>query len=67
MYKEDLYYYYQAFEDSLTEDGRKEHPMIKCKICCLRAPAYSKRAQICEMCFDSDFWDEDSSNSHRKV
>lgn len=58
MDKEILYFYFAAFEDSLSEDGREEHPIIKCLACCLPAPAYSKRSKICEMCFDTDFWDE---------
>ncbi len=61
MHKEHLRYYYEAFDDSLAEEGREEHPIIKCVVCCLKAPAYSKRAKVCEMCFDTDFWDEVTS------
>lgn len=47
---------YFSFVDKLTEDGKK-HPLIKCKICLLEAPAESTRSQICEMCYEDDFWD----------
>lgn len=57
LHLEDLYHYYHAFEDSLTEEGRDEHPIIKCIVCCLKAPAYSQQAKVCEMCFDTDFWE----------
>lgn len=46
----------KAFHDRFENDGRDD-PIIKCKICCLEAPAASTRAEICEMCYEDDFWD----------
>jgi len=55
-FEEDIPDLLTTFFDYIREDG-KEHPIIKCKICCLEAPAASTRSAVCEMCFDDDFWD----------
>ena len=31
--------------------------IIICKICCLESPSHSTRSKICEMCFETDFWE----------
>jgi hypothetical protein len=52
-HKSDLY---AAFYELLdTEPGM--YPIVRCKICCLEAPAASPNAKICEMCYEDDFWD----------
>jgi hypothetical protein len=61
-FEEDLPDLYFAYHDRLAPDG-KEESIIKCQICCLEAPAYSKRAKVCEMCFDTDFWEHLASLS----
>jgi len=47
---------FKTFHDRLEHDGKQE-VMIKCKICCLKAPAASTNSAICEMCYEDDFWD----------
>jgi hypothetical protein len=47
-----------SIKDSMRGAGRKfkpKMPLIKCKICCLKAPAQSPDGLICEMCFDTEF------------
>jgi hypothetical protein len=46
---------YHTYDDFLDKNG-KTHPIIKCITCLLEAPAASTNAKICEMCFDTDFW-----------
>jgi len=44
-------------EDRVGKTGRgplPQYPIIKCKICCLKAPAASSVSLICEMCFDDE-------------
>ena len=66
VFKEDLADLYFAFNDRLAEDG-KEEKIIKCKICCLELPAYSTRAEVCEMCFDTDFWDFQKEEAKKRT
>jgi len=61
-FEEDIPDLINTFFDYLEEDG-KHHPIIKCKICRLKAPAASTRSNICEMCFDNDFWDWNARQS----
>ena len=61
VFKEDLPDLYFAFHDWLAEDGKEQH-IIKCKICCLEVPSHSTRSEVCEMCFDVDFW-----NHHQEL
>ena len=49
---------YEAFYERL-DTKTKERPIVRCKICCLEAPAASPMSKICEMCFEEDFWDLD--------
>lgn len=46
----------ETFDDKLRGSG-EEPPIIKCKICHLKAPAASIKSSICEMCFEEDFWE----------
>jgi len=61
MTPEDHSYFFKAYssylEDRIGKTKRgplPKTPIIKCKICCLKAPAASNRALICEMCFDDE-------------
>jgi len=66
VFKKDLPDLYFAFHDRLKEDG-KEEKIIKCKICCLEVPAYSTRAEVCEMCFDVDFWEHQKEENKKRT
>jgi hypothetical protein len=56
VFEEDLEDLYYAFGDRLEHDG-KEQKIIICKICCLESLSHSTRSNICEMCFETDFWE----------
>ena len=66
VFEEDLEDLYFAFGDRLERDG-KEQKIITCKICCLESPSHSTRSNVCEMCFDTDFWEHHETTLESKV
>jgi len=56
LFSEEKKFFLETFADYLGEDG-KQHPLIKCKMCCLKAPAGSTHSEICEMCYD-ECWED---------
>lgn len=54
MNSTDISSLYHAFHDRVA--GGKQQKLIICKICNLESISHSTHSDICEMCFDDDFW-----------
>ena len=56
VFQEDLPALYQAFNERLEKEGKKQK-LITCQICRIEdIPSHSTNSSVCEMCFDDDFW-----------
>jgi len=59
MYEEEFFNclgdYVANAQKNAGKKDKLDSGMVKCKICLLEAPAACPKAQICEMCFDTEF------------
>ena len=48
--KEFLDYFKETFEE--LQNNKSLHPIKRCKLCLLKAPAASTNSSVCEMCYE---------------